>query len=85
MYEMHFGMSMSGAVLNTINTRLDARTVTVLLRHSGSKLIFVDPTSLPLVHDALQLLPPRHPAARVIPVEDPYEKEFPPADPSTLT
>ncbi|RLN09241.1 2-succinylbenzoate--CoA ligase [Panicum miliaceum] len=39
MYEAHFGVPMSGAVLNTINTRLDARTVSVLLRHSGSRLV----------------------------------------------
>jgi acyl-CoA synthetase (AMP-forming)/AMP-acid ligase II len=36
MYEVHFGVPMSGAVLNTINTRLDARTVAILLGHSGS-------------------------------------------------
>ncbi|RLM66742.1 putative acyl-activating enzyme 6 [Panicum miliaceum] len=85
MYEMHFGVPMSGAVLNTINTRLDAHTVAVLLRHSGSKLVFVDPASLQLIRDALQLLPPGHPAPRVIPVEDPHEKEFPAAPPGTLT
>ncbi|TVU16559.1 hypothetical protein EJB05_40130 [Eragrostis curvula] len=85
MYEMHFGVPMSGAVLNTINTRLDARTVAVLLRHSGSKLVFVDPASLQLIRDALQLLPPGHPAPRVIFVEDPHEKEFPAAPAETLT
>ncbi|KAF8660409.1 hypothetical protein HU200_057992 [Digitaria exilis] len=85
MYEMHFGVPMSGAVLNTINTRLDARTVSVLLRHSGSKLVFVDPSCLPLIRDALKQLPPGHPPPRVIPVEDPHEKEFPAAPPGTLT
>ncbi|KAK7818642.1 putative acyl-activating enzyme 9 [Quercus suber] len=38
MYELHFAVPMSGAVLNSINTRLDARTISVLLRHSESKL-----------------------------------------------
>lgn len=85
MYEMHFGVPMSGAVLNTINTRLDARTVAVLLHHSGSKLVFADPASLPLIRDAMKQLPPGHPAPRVIPVEDPHEKEFPAAPPGTLT
>ncbi|CAN6269745.1 unnamed protein product [Urochloa humidicola] len=85
MYEMHFGVPMSGAVLNTINTRLDARTVAVLLRHSGSKLVFVDPASLPLIRDVLKQLPPGHPAPRVVPVEDPHEKDFPAAPPGTLT
>ena len=74
MYEAHFGVPMSGAVLNSINTRLDARTVSVLLRHSGSKLILVDPALLPVLDEALRLLPPGHPAPRVVLVEDPHEK-----------
>ncbi|WVZ81774.1 hypothetical protein U9M48_029116 [Paspalum notatum var. saurae] len=85
MYEMHFGVPMSGAVFNAINTRLDARTVGVLLLHSGSKLMFVDPASLPLIRDALKQLPPGHPAPRVVPVEDPHEKELPAAPAGTLT
>ncbi|KAF0891085.1 hypothetical protein E2562_005167 [Oryza meyeriana var. granulata] len=85
MYEMHFAVPMSGAVLNSINTRLDARTVSVLLRHSGSKLIFVDPALLPVLRDAFRLLPTGHPAPRVIVVEDPHEKEFPPAPAAALT
>ena len=84
MYEMHFGLPMSGAVLNNINTRLDARTVAVLLRHSGSKLVFIDPASLMLIRDALRLLPPGYPIPHVIPVEDPHE-EFPGAPAYTLT
>ncbi|XP_044970968.1 2-methylpropanoate--CoA ligase CCL4-like [Hordeum vulgare subsp. vulgare] len=86
MYEAHFGVPMSGAVLNTINTRLDARTVAVLLRHSGSRLVFVDPALLPLLLDALRLLPPENPAPRVVLVEDPHEKDqFPPAQAKDLT
>ncbi|KAJ0963924.1 hypothetical protein J5N97_029046 [Dioscorea zingiberensis] len=77
MYEMHFGVPMSGAVLNTINLRLDARTISVLLRHSGSKLVFVDPGSRTLVNDALRLLPPDHQPPRVIPIDDPYEEDQP--------
>ncbi|WVZ87656.1 hypothetical protein U9M48_034262, partial [Paspalum notatum var. saurae] len=89
MYEMQFGVPMSGAVLNTINTRLDARTLAVLLRHSGSKLVFVDPSLLQLVHDAMRLLPPRghgNPPPRVVVVEDPHERDLLPAVPAgTLT
>ncbi|GJN31958.1 hypothetical protein PR202_gb20422 [Eleusine coracana subsp. coracana] len=77
MYETHFGVPMSGAVLNAINTRLDARTVSVLLKHSGSKLVIVHPASLQLIRDALHLLPPAGHllAPRVILVEDPYYEE----------
>jgi acyl-CoA synthetase (AMP-forming)/AMP-acid ligase II len=85
MYEMQFGVPMSGAVLNNINTRLDARTVAVLLRHSGSKLVFVDPASLTLISDALKQLPHGHPAPRVILVEDPHEKGLPAAPAGSLT
>ncbi|EHA8591057.1 hypothetical protein COCNU_scaffold032179G000010 [Cocos nucifera] len=74
MYEMHFGVPMSGAILNTINLRLDARTISVLLHHSDSKLVFVDPLSLPLLRDALRLLPRSHQPPRVVPIEDPYEE-----------
>ncbi|KAH0895837.1 hypothetical protein HID58_045405 [Brassica napus] len=45
MYELQFAVPMSGAILNNINTRLDARTVSVLLRHCESKLLFVDDVS----------------------------------------
>ncbi|XBH93515.1 hypothetical protein VPH35_084420 [Triticum aestivum] len=76
--DMQFGVPMSGAILNNINTRLEARTVSVLLHHSGSKLVFVDPPSL-------QLLPPEHPAPRVVIAEDPHEKELLPAPATALT
>ncbi|KAK1321606.1 putative acyl-activating enzyme 5, peroxisomal [Acorus calamus] len=57
MYEMHFGVPMCGAILNTINTRLNARTVSVLLRHSEAKLVFVDCQSRALIDEALSLFP----------------------------
>lgn len=73
MYEMHFGVPMSGAVLNTINTRLDARTVSVILRHSGSRILFADTLSFSLARSALALLPADHTPPLIIPIEDPYE------------
>uniref|UniRef100_A0A1J3CFG3 Putative acyl-activating enzyme 5, peroxisomal n=1 Tax=Noccaea caerulescens TaxID=107243 RepID=A0A1J3CFG3_NOCCA len=56
MYELQFAVSMSGAVLNNINTRLDARTVSVLLRHCGSKLLFVDVFSSDLALEAIAMM-----------------------------
>ncbi|XP_047063510.1 2-methylpropanoate--CoA ligase CCL4-like [Lolium rigidum] len=85
MYEAHFGVPMSGAVLNNINTRLDARTVSVLLHHSGSKIVLVDPAMLLVLDDALRLLPPGHPPPRVVLVEDPHERGFHPAPAPALT
>lgn len=56
MYEMHFAVPMAGAVLNTINTRLDAKNVATILRHSEAKVFFVDCQCVPLARDALRLL-----------------------------
>ncbi|URD88730.1 AMP-binding enzyme [Musa troglodytarum] len=71
------------AVLNTMNTCLDARTVSVLLHHSGSKLVFVDVPSLPLLDDRLRLFPDSLEPPRVILIDD--RDEAPPAQHSTLT
>ncbi|KAH7692172.1 Acetyl-CoA synthetase-like protein [Dioscorea alata] len=85
MYEMHFGVPMTGAVLNTINIRLDARTISVLLRHSGSKLLFVDVGSRSLVNDAIRLFPSDHQPPRIIHINDPYEEDHQPRDPNELS
>ncbi|KAI3519062.1 hypothetical protein L1887_08055 [Cichorium endivia] len=58
MYELYFAIPMAGAIINSINTRLDARTVSVILAHSESKLIFVDYQSVSVVLDAISLFPP---------------------------
>ncbi|XP_028752757.1 probable acyl-activating enzyme 5, peroxisomal [Neltuma alba] len=57
MYELHFAVPFTGAVLNNINARLDARTISVILRHGESKLVFVDCVSRALVLEAISLLP----------------------------
>ncbi|KAM7263684.1 hypothetical protein ACFE04_001367 [Oxalis oulophora] len=58
MYELHFAVPMAGAVLNNINTRQDARTISILLRHSESKLVFVDCLIYSVVLEAVSLFPP---------------------------
>jgi len=42
MFELHFAVPMLGAVLHTINTRLDVKSVAFQLDHSESKAIFID-------------------------------------------
>ncbi|HYG56187.1 MAG TPA: AMP-binding protein, partial [Burkholderiales bacterium] len=42
MYEAHFGVPMCGAVLNTLNTRLDASAIEFMLKHGEAKLLVVD-------------------------------------------
>ncbi|XWS36054.1 hypothetical protein CRYUN_Cryun20dG0050000 [Craigia yunnanensis] len=56
MYEMHFAVPMAVAVLNTINTRLDAKNVATILRHSEAKAFFVDYQYVPLAREALRML-----------------------------
>ncbi|KAI3669135.1 hypothetical protein L6452_40359 [Arctium lappa] len=56
LYEMHFAVPMAGAVLNAINTRLDAKNIATILRHSEAKVFFVDFQYVPLASEALRLL-----------------------------
>jgi fatty-acyl-CoA synthase len=42
MLEAHYGVAMTGAVLHTINTRLDAPTIAFQLDHAGTKLLMTD-------------------------------------------
>ncbi|KAF8377711.1 hypothetical protein HHK36_031095 [Tetracentron sinense] len=56
MYELHFGVPMAGAVLCALNIRLDSAMVSVLLRHSEAKIIFVDYMFLELAREAINIL-----------------------------
>ncbi|OVA11982.1 AMP-dependent synthetase/ligase [Macleaya cordata] len=56
MYELHFGVPMAGAVLCTLNSRHDSVMVSILLRHSEAKIIFVDYQLLEVARGALSLL-----------------------------
>ena len=42
MYEAHFGVPMSGAVLNALNTRLDPEAIAFMLNHGEAKLLITD-------------------------------------------
>lgn len=55
MYEAHFGVPMSGAVLNAVNIRLNPAVVAFLLGHSSSAVVMVDQEFFPLAEKALQL------------------------------
>ena len=54
LYEAHFGIPMLGAVLNAINTRLDADTVRFILQHGEAKALLVDSEFAPLAREALK-------------------------------
>jgi fatty-acyl-CoA synthase len=53
MLEAHFGVPMAQAVLNTINTRLDAGTIAYILEHGEGKAIIVEREFIPLLRAAL--------------------------------
>jgi fatty-acyl-CoA synthase len=53
MLECHYGVPMSAAVLNTINTRLDAPIIAFQLDHAEAKVLIVDREFAKLAQDAL--------------------------------
>ena len=42
MLEAHYGVPMAGAVLNTLNTRLDAAAIAFMLDHGEAKILITD-------------------------------------------
>ncbi|MBU0588513.1 MAG: acyl-CoA synthetase [Gammaproteobacteria bacterium] len=55
MVEAHFGIPMAGAVLNALNTRLDAETIAFMLDHGEAKVVIVDPEFATVMQKALAL------------------------------
>lgn len=55
-FEAHFGVPMVGAILNSINTRLDAATVAFILQHAEAKVFLVDKEFGELATAALGML-----------------------------
>src|SRR5512135_1006331 len=68
MVECHFGVPMTGGVLNTLNTRLDAETLAFMLEHGEAKVLITDTEFSPAIGAALARLPKK---PLVIDVVDP--------------
>jgi fatty-acyl-CoA synthase len=68
MYEAHFGVAMCGAVLNTLNTRLDAEAIGFMLEHGEAKLLLTDREFSPVIEQVLKKI--KTPLV-VVEVEDP--------------
>ncbi|GER84111.1 acyl-CoA synthetase [Thermogemmatispora aurantia] len=72
--EAHFGVPAAGGILVAINTRLTSREIDYILKHSGSRFLFVDAELLPLV-ESLEL-----PGVELVRIDDtgqpddPYEQ-----------
>ena len=69
MVEAHFGIPMAGAVLNTLNTRLDPEAIAFMLDHGEAKALIVDPEFATVVAKALPLRQSKTPLL-LIDVED---------------
>jgi fatty-acyl-CoA synthase len=68
MVEVHFGVPMTGATLNTLNTRLDAEAIGFMLEHGEAKVLITDKEFSAVIEKALG------PGIEVIDVEDPEFK-----------
>ncbi len=55
LFEAHYSIPMTGGVINTINTRLDAETIAYILDHSDAKLLITDTQFSPTMKKALQI------------------------------
>ncbi|RFU49780.1 acyl-CoA synthetase [Paraburkholderia sp. DHOC27] len=76
MIEVHFGVPMAGAVLNTLNTRLDIATILFMLRHGEARVLIVDTEFGDVAARAAQ----EFPDLRIISVNDVM-----PADPAKFS
>ena len=56
MVEAHFGVPMTGGVLNTLNTRLDAEALAFMLEHGEARVLVTDTEFSPVMEKALALL-----------------------------
>lgn len=75
LFEAHFAVPMSGAVLNAINTRLDAEAIAFILDHAETRVLLVDPEFIEVAKTALQI--GGRDDILVIDIEDPVYGDVP--------
>lgn len=69
MYEAHFAVPMTGAVLNTLNTRLDSEAIAFQLAHGGARVLLTDREFGATVARALKMV---REMPLVINIDDPF-------------
>tara|TARA_R110002073_G_scaffold25378_7_gene84185 strand:- start:2657 stop:4330 length:1674 start_codon:yes stop_codon:yes gene_type:complete len=69
MFESHFSIPMVGAVLNAINTRLDAKTVAFILQHAEAKVLFADGEFSEVLKESLSILKLEAPEQEILVVD----------------
>ena len=75
MFELHFAVPMAQAVLNTINTRLDAETVAFILNHAEARVLIVDPEFAEMAERAIRIA--HRPDMLVVDILDPALPDAP--------
>ena len=68
LFEAHFGVPMTGAVLNALNIRLDAKAIAFILQHAETRVLITDTEFSATIAAALELLPNK---PLVIDIDDP--------------
>jgi fatty-acyl-CoA synthase len=68
-FEAHFGVPMTGAVLNALNVRLDARAIAFILEHAETRVLFTDREYSDTIKAALEMVASK---PLVIDIDDPY-------------
>ena len=68
-FEAHYSIPMVGAILNTINIRLDAKTVSYILNHSEAKVLIVDRQLHSVLNKALETVENK---PKIIDIHDNY-------------
>ena len=66
LFEAHYSIPMIGAVINTINIRLDSSTIAYILDHSDAKLFIVDTQFSPTIKKALELVSKKIPIIDIV-------------------
>ena len=72
MLEAHYGVPMSGGVLNALNFRLDAETIAFILKHAETKVLITDREFADVMRDAVAILD--NPDLLIVDVDDPLAK-----------
>lgn len=68
LFDAHFGVPMTGAVLNALNIRLDAKAIAFILQHAETRVLITDTEFSATIAAALELLPNK---PLVIDIDDP--------------
>ncbi|MEO1574282.1 MAG: AMP-binding protein, partial [Pseudomonadota bacterium] len=71
LYEAHFGVPMCGAVLNTVNIRLDAAAIRFILEHGEARVLITDCEFSDTIAEAVKGMSP---APLVIDIDDPLAR-----------